>query len=345
MARFNLGRMLMYGGAPEAAAACFEAVLRLAPGDAQAHLALGGLRLLHGDFARGWPAMRRGHDLGHAKALPGQLQAPPATWHGETIGDGVLVVYADQGFGDAIQFCRYLPLCAERARVQVVAPPGLKRLLQTLPGDIQIVAAPPAAGGYVHCPMTLLPHVFGTTLATIPGPSPYLQADAAAVAVWRGRLADLPGRKVGLVWAGNTSYLADRNRSVALESLAALGDIPGISLVSLQKGDAAGQIRAPRPPMALYDATDSLTDFADTAALVAALDLVIGVDTAVVHLAGALGRPVWLLNRFDTDWRWLLDRADSPWYPSLRQFRQSQPRDWAGVIAAVGVALHRFGAA
>ena len=177
-------------------------------------------------------------------------------------------------------------------------------------------------------------------LDTIPAADGYLQADPARVAQWRARLDALQGLRVGVVWAGNPrlgglSYdRADRRRSLPVAMLAPLA-LPGVSLVSLQKGEAGRQARV----VAMTDWTAGLHDMADTAALVCALDLVISVDTAVAHLAGALGRPVWLLNRFDNDWRWLLGRDDSPWYRTLRQFRQSAPGEWAEVIARVAAAL------
>jgi hypothetical protein len=182
--------------------------------------------------------------------------------------------------------------------------------------------------------------VFGTVLQTVPAATPYLTADPERVAAWRARLDGLGGVTIGLAWAGSPNMPADRRRSMPLARLAALGDLRGARFVSLQKGDAA---RQPVPDgLALHDWTDELHDFQDTAALVAALDLVIAVDTAVVHLAGALGRPVWLLNRYDRCWRWLLEGQGSPWYPTLRQFRQPQPGDWEAVMRQVHAALREW---
>jgi hypothetical protein len=191
-----------------------------------------------------------------------------------------------------------------------------------------------------------LPRAFSTTVATIPSEVPYLTADPLQVEGWRRRLAELRNIRVGLVWAGSPrpdqpeANRVDRRRSVTLEHFAKLADVPGVSFVSLQKGPAASQTRS-SPDLLIHDWTDELDDFADTAALIEALDLVISVDTSVVHLAGALGKPVWLLNRFDTCWRWLLDRDDTPWYPTLRQFRQPKPGDWDSVILDVRAALAR----
>ena len=200
--------------------------------------------------------------------------------------------------------------------------------------------AEPVPAFDVHCPLLSLPWACGTTLDTIPAQVPYLQADTAGVATWRQKLTGDTGRlKVGLVWAGSTENPNDRNRSIALAALAPLGQVPGVSLYSLQKGEAGEQVRHLPAGMTVIDPTADLQDFADTAALIANLDLVIAVDTAVVHLAGALGRPVWTLLPLVPDFRWLLERADSPWYPTMRLFRQTTRGDWDGVIKRVGEAL------
>jgi hypothetical protein len=193
-----------------------------------------------------------------------------------------------------------------------------------------------------------LPLAFGTTMETIPANVPYLGADADAAANWRDKLAGVQGRLVGLVWAGGARpgiaevITADQRRSVPLAALSPLASIPGCTFVSLQFGPASEQTARPPAGMTLIDHTHDLHNFADTAALIANLDLVISVDTSTAHLAGAMGKPVWLLNRFDTDWRWLLDRDDSPWYPTLRQFRQSRPGDWASVVQSLADALREF---
>jgi hypothetical protein len=190
-----------------------------------------------------------------------------------------------------------------------------------------------------------LPMAFRTTLETVPATIPYLRADPERTAAWCDRLAGLSGRKVGLVWAGSPfsmqprAQAMDRRRSMALEGFGPLAAVPGICWISLQKGEAAAQVSP--AGMVLHDWTGELDDYADTAALVEALDLVISVDTSVVHLAGALGKPVWVLNRYDQCWRWLRDRTDSPWYPTARLFRQRTPGDWAGVIRDVMDALSR----
>ncbi|MBN8891573.1 MAG: tetratricopeptide repeat protein [Rhodospirillales bacterium] len=347
VARGNLAALLLRRGRPEQALAAFDTALALAPGSLDAERVRADratARLLLGDFAGGWA------DFEARWRLPGYREAAaaiaPPRWTGaEPLAGRRLLLWAEQGYGDTLQFVRYAPLAAARgATVLLRVPPALTRLLAGMPGVAEVHdmrAEPPPAD--LSCPLLSLPLAFGTTPDSIPAQVPYLAADPARVAAWRGRLAGLPGRRVGLVWAGGLhpdepdAQLMDRRRSMPLSALAPLAGVEGVRFVSLQVGPASGQ--APPPGLVLHDWTDELHDFADTAALVAALDLVIGVDTAVVHLAGALGRPVWLLNRFDTCWRWLLHRDDSPWYPTLRQFRQAAPGDWAGVAARVAAAL------
>jgi hypothetical protein len=197
----------------------------------------------------------------------------------------------------------------------------------------------------MHCPLLSLPLACGTTLETIPRRVPYLAADPAAVGPWRARVAQLPGLRVGICWSGEPRYDApvaravDRRRSTALASWAPLGAVRTVSLVSLQKGPPAEQLAQPPHGMTVHDWTNELDDFADTAALVEALDLVITVDTATAHLAGALGKPVWILNRHDACWRWLVGRSDSPWYPTATLFRQPKPGNWDAVFANVVTAL------
>jgi ADP-heptose:LPS heptosyltransferase len=190
----------------------------------------------------------------------------------------------------------------------------------------------------LHCPLLSLPFAFGTTLDTVPAAVPYLKVDPGAAARWRERLgSDL---KVGLVWAGSPQHKNDRNRSIAFERLAPLLAVPGVRWFSLQVGERRADL-AQAAPGTIADIADGLTDFADTAAAIAALDLVIGVDTAAAHLAGALARPVWVMLPFVPDWRWLIGREDNPWYPTLRAFRSPRRGDWEAVVAEVAEALAR----
>jgi hypothetical protein len=252
------------------------------------------------------------------------------------------LIHAEQGLGDTLQFCRYLPLIDPRHKVIFEVQTPLVDLMQQIPGVDSVVAlGAPLPDFDAYCPIMSLPLVFKTTLDTIPNQTPYLRADPAKVELWATRLEVAQGLRVGLVWAGgarpNQPELesVNRRRNISLATLAPLLQTRGVSFVSLQKGPPASEAHALSPGLPLLDFTDDLHDFTDTAALVETLDLVIAVDTAVAHLAAAMGKPVWLLNRFDTCWRWLLNRDDSPWYPTLRIFRQPAPHDWATPVAAL----------
>ncbi len=334
------------------ALACFDRALSLRPDFNQARMNRSASRLALGDFAGGWPEYewrsRVPQARGHARSFrqPRWLNQPDAA--GRTI-----LLHAEQGLGDTIQFCRYVPFVAARASVVLEVQAPLFRLLSTLDGNARIVVRGETLPPFdLHCPLLSVPLAFGTTVATIPASVPYLRAASAEqTETWRRRLAELPGLRVGVAWAGGRRdfdpmlIATDRRRSMTLGQFAPLAALPGISLVSLQKGEPASQTRTPPAGMHIHDWTDELDDFADTAALVEALDLVISVDTATVHLAGALGKPVWVLNRFDACWRWLLGREDSPWYPTARLFRQSAPGDWDSVITDVCLALDQLSAA
>jgi hypothetical protein len=303
---------------------------------------------LVGRFEEGWKEFEWRWKTKQTSGGLRDFSAP--LWSGEPIGDRVILLHAEQGLGDTLQFCRYVPLIASGARVVLEVQAPLVRLLSRLPGIMEIVARGDNLPSFdLHCPLLSLPRALGTTLETIPAATPYLAADPARAANWRDRLTGLDGLRVGLVWAGGQrlaqqNIAAGRRRSIALDTMAPLGGVSAVSFISLQKGEPAAQTTNPPRGMALHDFTADLHDFEDTAALVTNLDLVISVDTAVAHLAGALGKPVWLLNRFDTDWRWLLNRDDSPWYPTLRQFRQPSPGDWNTVIHDARVALQRLAA-
>jgi tetratricopeptide (TPR) repeat protein len=343
----NLGAALTQLGRPEEAVVSFREAVRLGPDVADPHHNLAVALLLSGRCAEGWRELEWRWDTVPPNSTRRRFGAPQ--WMGEDIAGRRLLIHAELGFGDTLQFCRYAPLAVARgAEVVLEVPPQLLRLVADSmagPGLRVVTQSPGFPGGDglpdfdLHCPMLSLPLAFGTTLATIPARVPYLTAAPERVAAWSQRLAALPGPRIGLAWAGNPRNPMDRERSLTLDALAPLGAVSGASFVSLQKGEAAAQAARAPGGLVLHDVTAALEDFADTAALVVALDLVISVDSAVAHLAGALGKPVWLLNRFDSDWRWLLGRADSPWYPSLRIFRQPVLRDWAGVIAQVRDAL------
>jgi hypothetical protein len=336
----NLGRTLHDERKFSDAERCFRAALRVKADNPEVHANLSMLLLLTGRFEEGWKEFEWRRTVKAWKNRPHNFTQP--LWNGEALADRSLLVSVEFGFGDTIQFCRYVPLVARFARVILEVQRPLLRLVSRMEGVEQVIAyGDPLPAFDLYCPLMSLPHVLGTTLATIPRQIPYLAADPARVERWRSRLQHLHGFRVGLSWAGNPGLVRDRQRSIALDRLAVLAAVPGVVFVSLQKGAAAAQIRSQTSGMVVHDWTDELEDFDETAALIETLDLVIGVDTSIVHLAGALGKPVWLLNRFDTCWRWLLDRDDSPWYPTLRQFRQPRRDDWDSVLGNVRKALEQ----
>ncbi len=336
----NLGRALQKQARPQEAVACFERALALKPDLPEAHWGLATQRLLLGDFARGWEEYEHRWALPENQGLRREFAAP--RWDGGDIAGRTILLHAEQGIGDTLQFVRYAPLLARRgARVIVLCQPPLKRLLMEM-NDVSVVAdGEPLPELDLQLPLMSLPRLLSTTLATIPADVPYLRADPVDVRTWSKKLDDKNHFKIGLVWAGNRRHLNDRNRSCTLEALAPLAAVSGIRLYSLQKGEAAAEIRNAPANMQLVDLNDELVDFADTAAVITCLDLVITVDTAVAHLAGALARPGWLLLPFAPDWRWMLTREDSPWYPSLHLFRQNQAGDWGSVLTAVIHALRQ----
>jgi hypothetical protein len=273
---------------------------------------------------------------------------PLPLWQGEALDGKTLFVYAEQGLGDTIQFARFLPLVAKRgARVVFDCQPELVRLLSGLAGVDELrpqFQANPLPAADFHVPLLSLPGRLGITLATVPSAVPYLSAPLAVIGpnVPRPPATRLA---VGLVWAGRPEHANDRNRSMTLEDLLPLADLPGVALFSLQIGPCASDIGTAGATPLIYDLTPQIRDFADTARLIEQLDLVICVDTSVAHLTGALARPGFVLLPYTPDWRWLGMREDSPWYPTLRLFRQPAPGDWNSVVAklrdAIAAALSR----
>lgn len=336
----NLSMALTENGLYDEALAAVRRSLELKGDFAEAHWSLALLLLLKGDFELGWPEYEWRWRRTNAPARPHSAET---LWDGSDLAGSKILLFAEQGFGDAIQFIRYAPLVAARdGRVLLQCRPELSRLLGTAPGVEQVLQPGDAHDG-VHCPLLSLPLVFGTQLETIPAAASYLRADPALAAEWAMKVGGSRRRlRVGLAWAGSATRRRDASRSIALSQLAPLGQVPGVTFFSLQKGDASRQSAAPPAGMDLIDLTAAIADFADTAALIAQLDLVVSVDTSVAHLAGALGKPVWLLLPFWPDWRWMLDRDDSPWYPSARLFRQKAIGEWGEVIERVACALGEF---
>jgi hypothetical protein len=253
-----------------------------------------------------------------------------------------ILLYAEQGYGDTLQFCRYVPqIAALGAAVILEVQPPLVALLADLEGVAQIVAAgKPLPDFDYRCALMSLPHALQTTLETIPRTTPYLQSDVGRAKEWRSVLGERLGPRIGLAWSGSPIHDNDHNRSMALAPL--LAALPAqFQYVSLQKDVRANDREALESSSNLENVARELHDFSDTAALCESLDLVISVDTSVVHLCGALGKPCWLMLPYHPDWRWLLERDDSPWYPSVRLYRQRWRGDWSGVLARVGADLAR----
>jgi tetratricopeptide (TPR) repeat protein len=330
-AHASLGYLLtMLGRLPEAIEAC-EAAIDLRSDFVQAHWNLAIAALLGGDLPRGFAEYewRKRHARYQADfpALPGRM------WDGSNPSGRTILVRAEQGFGDAIQFARYLPLISAAGAVPILlCAPALMPLIQLMPGVKAVASSDelPAYDAWID--QASLPQAFGTTLETIPAADGFLQAEPSRVRDWRARLPN--GRKIGVVFAGNPKHPGDRRRSVPLDLIHTLLNIPDTSLVNLHYGEPARGLGLP-------DLTPWLTDYAETAALVETLDLVVSVDTSVAHLAGALGRPVWILLPHAPDWRWLLGRTDSPWYRSARLFRQPAAGDWVSVLMQVVHAMER----
>jgi hypothetical protein len=248
-------------------------------------------------------------------------------------------LHAERGLGDTIHFIRYAAVVKRSGAGAVIVegPKSMLRLLASCPGIDRLVAAGSELPAFdVHAPLLSLPRILNTTLATVPADIPYLGANAKLEDKWRRRLARHRGFKIGIAWQGNPRYPRDRQRSVSLAHFARLARVEGVCLISLQKGAGSEQLRGGDGHFGVIDLSnqlDTLTGaFMDTAAVMKNLDLVIAPDTALAHLAGALGVPVWLALSFVPDWRWLLEREDSPWYPSMRLFRQTKPGDWNGVF-------------
>ena len=340
----NLGNALRAQKQLDEAFTSYRRALELRPDDPEAHYNLAMALLARGDMPAGWEEHEwrwKTPQLARSRRDFAQPQ-----WRGEAAEGRTLLIHAEQGLGDTLQFCRYAPLAAAGGlRVILEVQKPLMRLLGSLSGVDRLVAQGEATPQFdLHCPTLSMPLALGTTIMTIPGDVPYLRADTAQVAAWRTRLAALENRgpRIGLVWAGNprkhllAAAAIGRQRSIAPAQLGPLFELPGLHFFSLQKDGPAAPADFP-----LTDFMSEMEDFADTAALIDNLDLIISVDTATAHLAAALGKPVWLMNCFDPCWRWLVGRRDSPWYPGLHLYRQPQPgrleSSWPKSRATCGV--------
>lgn len=340
----NIGVALRSTGQLKKALPFLERSIPLDRNNADFHKNLAIALLSDGQLKRGWREFEWRLQTPQMAHLHRGTDKP--LWNGEIVKDAVLLIRAEQGLGDTLQFCRYAPRAASLGlRVIIEVQPGLARLIGSLPGIEQIITVgEPLPKHDFYCPMMSLPNAFHTSLTTIPAEIPYLSVSDAAVTYWQNRLPTGSNHffKVGLVWSGNPRLYstalatANQRRSIAPDLLLPLKEVAGVQFYSLQKG-------GPLPPQELDLITliDEYQDFADTAGLAANLDLIISVDTSVVHMAGALGIPVWVLNRVDSCWRWLQHRDDSPWYPTLRLFHQTTPGNWKDVVLRIKQALEQ----
>jgi tetratricopeptide (TPR) repeat protein len=325
------------------AGACYERALALQPDLPAVNFAEAHYRLLTGDLPLGWEKAEWRWKIEPVKSNKRDFVQPH--WSGsQEIAGKTLLLHAEDGFGDSIQFCRYVPPAAARgARVILEVLWPQRELMRTLAGVTQVVArGEPLPDFDLHCSLLSLPAAFGTDLATIPSKTPYLHAVASAADGWNARLGPRTRPRIGIVWSGNPIHDNDRNRSIGIRPFLPLLAGVDATFVSLHREVRADDAAVLAERGAILHFGEELKDYADTAALIANLDLIVSVDTSVAHLAGALAKPVWILLPFLPDWRWLLDREDSPWYPTARLFRQDAMYAWDGVIARVRAALHDY---
>jgi len=337
----NLGVALVDRTEFTEALSAYRKAIALKSDYAEAHQNLALSLLSVGDYQAGF---LESEWRWQCKGRPRPRRLPGSRWEGEPLHGRTIMLYAEEGLGDALQFVRFAPLVAALGGPVVLeCQPELLRLLQRqgLPGVCQVIGAgKPIPPVDLHCPLMSAPLCMGTTLDSIPDQAALLAADAELVDAWRSKIGPGDGRlQVGLCWAGNPAQANDRNRSMHPRHLAALADVPGVRFHDLQKVKSADPDRLPPPALQLEDHTADLADMADTSALIAHLDLVITVDTSVAHLAGAMGKEVWVLLAFCPDWRYFPAGPVNRWYPAMRQFRQPRQGDWRGVMAMVSEAL------
>lgn len=351
--RANIGNALKYLGDIDGAKAAYAKSVEANPEYFDGLLNQGLMDMELGNFEEGWKLFEM--RWRRPELLPRGLPCPD--WNGEDLNDKRLLLYAEQGFGDTVHFVRYAGVIKERypqAWITFECRNSIARLMRTVPGvDEVVVYGDPLKPHDYGCAIMSAPRLCGTTFQTIPASVPYISASPQRVELWRRRLdGDLQqfGDKlrVGICWAGQGRphmplvNATDKRRSTRLDQWAPLFAVPGVVFVSLQHGEHAGQAKVPPPGNAIAHYVEELDDWTDTAALMKCLDLVISVDTAVVHVAGALGLPTWMLSRFDGCWRWHGARRDSPWYPTLTQFRQPKQGDWTSVFDEVAGDLRAF---
>jgi len=329
---FNLGNMLKDQHRADEALLAYDRAIELKPNFAEAHVHAAYVMLLKGNFELGWREYEWRWAVPDFLAVRRKFQQH--VWNGEQLNGERLFLHAEQGFGDTLQFSRYASVAAAMGgKVILECQPTLVRLMQTLPGVDEVIAqGDPVPAFDLHLPLLSCPMRLGTTLKTIPNEVPYLFAEKKLVSKWKKKLSGKKGLKVGIVWQGMSSKLSLPDRACPLSAFKPLLKNPDIDLFSLQKEPPEAEFPYPE---GLTDLSGELKDFADTAAIMKAMDLIVSIDTAVAHLAGALGHPVWLVLPTVGEWRWLMDRDDSPWYRSLKIFRQAKEGDWEGVLTDV----------
>lgn len=338
----NLGVVLSAQGRLEDAIVIYHRLLNVDNSYAEGHWNLAVALLAKGDYQEGW----REYEWRFRKTNPvAKREFPQSLWDGSELKGRSLLLHAEQGFGDTIQFVRYAMILAQRGERIIIEcqVPGLKRLLKSLEGIAEIVVAGESLPPFdCHLPLMSLPLIFETNLETIPAQIPYLAADPLDVGVWQQRMASATGFRVGLVWFAKQSQVLNRKRSCRLEMFAPLWGVPGVDFFTLQVGLGSEQLTEYGAHFPINDLTGHISDFADTAAFIANLDLVITIDTVIAHLAGALGARTWVVLPHVAEWRWLSQRKDSPWYPGMRLFRQPGAGDWPGLMASVAEALNEY---
>ncbi len=329
----GLANAVFHNGCIEKGVQSFEHALALSPDCLPAKLGIAFAHLITGDWLKGWQL----YESRLAASLnSSSSEATIPLWRGEDVQGKTMLVQSEQGLGDTIQFVRYIPLLAARgAHVTLEIDRRLRRLCSSVRQlNTIIVRGEPSPTVQIRCHLLSLPGIFKTTLSTIPAQSPYLNASPASIREWSQRI-QTKHLKVGLAWAGNPEHVRDRQRSVPLAALEPLGDVKGVRFFSLQRGTAAQEAMGGTGRLELTEIEKHCSDMADTAASIMAMDLVISVDTSIAHLAGALGKPVWVLLAYIPDWRWMLGREDSPWYPTARLFRQPSPGQWEPVVRSL----------
>jgi Flp pilus assembly protein TadD len=331
-------------GELDACLECAGQALRIDPGLPGGHFVRAEALLQRGELAEGWEEYEWRFRIGGAAPLMPPTDKPQ--WDGAALGDRTLLLIADQGFGDAIQFSRYIPWAEQRCpNVAIACSAELAPLLRQVTARAKLFQRWPDCPDYAaFAALSGLPRLAGTRVESVPAPIPYLRADPARVALWKQRLDGLVPdgfRRIGVIWAGRPTHNNDRNRSALLTDFLPVANVPGIALLALQKGPKTGQAGEYYGRAPLINVGAEIQDYDDTMAILENLERLVTVDTSVAHLAGAMGRPVWIMLPRAPDWRWLLEREDSPWYPTVRLFRQTQVRRWDDVAQRIAAALRQ----